>query len=389
MNLKEQLKAKKAALLALKAKIEAGDDEAIKAGNTLADEIEALEAKIKSAEKAAAALSRIGTSADDDSDGNPAGEKASASLGDHFVKHMGARPARGSQFTISAPEYKAATDVQTVPAAIQDALNTIDRNIVSAVRVPLTVRQMFGAETISGNALIYYVEGAREGNFAVTAEGTAKPQIHFADPAKKTVTLDKIAGFLKESDEYIDDAAFLASTINGRLLYELGLFEQNYLVSALVGTNGIQTDATNWTAALETAGLDGLADLILKAAMDIQSATGFNADGILMNPADWYKMRVAKNGDRSYYGGGFFGAQDGANLWGIPVNVTSAVTAGQIMVGAFKACGSVVSKGGVAVSATNTDQDDFVKNLMTIRAEERLALAVRRPAGFKLLTKVQ
>lgn len=51
MNLKEQLKAKKAALLALKAKIEAGDDEAIKAGNTLADEIEALEAKIKSAER--------------------------------------------------------------------------------------------------------------------------------------------------------------------------------------------------------------------------------------------------------------------------------------------------------------------------------------------------
>jgi HK97 family phage major capsid protein len=63
------------------------------------------------------------------------------------------------------------------------------------------------------------------------------------------------------------------------------------------------------------------------------------------------------------------------------------VAQGTIIVGAFKTCGSVVSKDGVSVEATSTNEDDFVKNLMTIRAEERLALAVRRPAGFKKLTK--
>jgi hypothetical protein len=46
-----------------------------------------------------------------------------------------------------------------------------------------------------------------------------------------------------------------------------------------------------------------------------------------------------------------------------------------------------VSKGGVSVEATNTDQDDFIKNRMTIRCEERLALAVRRPAGFVKIVK--
>ena len=59
----------------------------------------------------------------------------------------------------------------------------------------------------------------------------------------------------------------------------------------------------------------------------------------------------------------------------------------EIFVGSFKACASVVSKGGVAVEATNTDQDDFIKNRMTIRCEERLALAVRRPAGFVKIVK--
>ena len=63
------------------------------------------------------------------------------------------------------------------------------------------------------------------------------------------------------------------------------------------------------------------------------------------------------------------------------------ITSGTIIVGAFKTCGSVVAHGGVSVEAVNTNEDDFVKNLMTIRAEERLALAVRRPAGFKKLTK--
>ena len=119
----------------------------------------------------------------------------------------------------------------------------------------------------------------------------------------------------------------------------------------------------------------------------MQNESGFAADAIVINPSDWYSLRVAKDGENRYYGGGFFGAQNIPNLWGIPVCVSSAVSAGTVVVGAFKACASVVNNGGVRVETTNSDQDDFIKNLMTIRAEERLALAVRRPKGFKKLVK--
>ena len=247
------------------------------------------------------------------------------------------------------------------------------------------IRDLFGAETISGSTLVYLVEGAIEGAPAVTNEGSAKPQVHFNDPTPKTVSLAKIACHIKESDEYINDYAFLASAINGRLLYQLGLVEQNKLVYDLTHTSGIQSDTTHWTA-LSTA--TDVADLILQAAMDVQEQSGFAADGIVINPADWYKLRVAKaSGTGEYFGGGFFGAQNIPNLWGIPVCVTSAVNAGVAIVGAFKACASVVTNGGVRVESTNSDQDDFIKNLMTIRAEERLALAVRRPVGFKVVSK--
>lgn len=341
--------------------------------------IEALQAEIKADEEKASLLKMIGTKSADD----PSEKKAARTLGDHFVEAVKSANV-DKRFDVSASDFKAASDTQLSPASAAEFATTFDRNVVTAARTPLVIRDLFGAETISGSALTYLVEGAIQGAPAVTAEGAKKPQVHLGEPTKKTVSLDKVACFIKESDEYISDYPFLASAINGRLLYELGLVEQNKLVTDLIGTSGIQTDATSWTAA---ATADAIADLILQAAMDVQTGSGFAADGVVLNPAVWYILRVGKNASKDYYGGGYFGGQNIPNLWGIPVCVTPAVTASQIVVGAFKTCGSVVQKGGVSVQAVNTNEDDFVKNLMTIRAEERLALAVRRPAGFKLLTK--
>lgn len=384
MTLKEQLKEKTEALAALKSRIEANEEEAIAEGEKLQAEIVALGAQLERAKRAAALLKSIGTKEEEDGD---EGEDAPAkSLGEHFVKHL-KKAGVGARFDVVSPEFvKTYSDVQKTPttSGVSAYATTYDRNVVEAARTPLVIRDLFGAETISGSTLVYLVEGAIEGAPAVTNEGAAKPQVHFADPTPKTVSLAKVACHIKESDEYISDYAFLATAINGRLLYNLGLVEQNKLVYDLVNTSGIQTDTTHWTAAST---ITELADMILGAGMDVQDQSGFAADAIVLNPADWFSLRVAKDGENRYYGGGMFGAQNVPNIWGIPVCVTAAVNAGTIIVGAFRACGSVVTNGGVRVETTNSDQDDFIKNLMTIRAEERLALAVRRPKGFKVLTK--
>lgn len=380
MTLREELKAKTDALVALKERIEANDAEAIAEGEKLRGEIEAKTAELEQAEKKAALLNVIGTKDKEDS---TMGEiKTAQTLGENFVEYI-KTAGHGKRFDLSAPAFvKAATDIQTSPAGAVDFATTFDKNVVTGARTPLVIRDLFGAETISGSTLVYLVEGAIQGAPAVTAEGAKKPQVHFADPTAKTVSLAKVAAFIRESDEYINDFPFLASAINGRLLYELGLIEQGKLVTDLLGTSGIQTGtyASTGTAT-------DIADAILQAAMDVQASTGFAADAIAMNPADWYILRVGKDGDDRYYGGGYFGDQAIPNLWGIPVCVSASITSGTVVVGAFKTCASVVTNGGVSVEATNTNEDDFVKNLMTIRAEERLALAVRRPAGFKKLTK--
>lgn len=378
--MKKKLEQLKAQLAALKERIEADDKDAIAEGVKIQGEIKETEAAIKMAEQKAALLGQIGMKEEED---NSAPQKKARSLGENFVQHL-KEVKVGKRFEIAAPAFeKAATDTQTSPAGAVGFATTYDRNVVTAPRTALVVRDLFGAESITGSTLVYLVEGAIEGAPAVTAEGAEKPQVHFADPTPKTVSLAKVACHIKESDEYINDYPFLASAINGRLLYELGLVEQNKLVTDLLATSGVQTGtyAANATAT-------DIAEAILQAAMDVQSGSGFAADAIMLHPTDWFKLRTAKaSGTGEYFGGGFFGAQNVPNLWGIPVCVTTAVAAGTIVVGAFKTCGSVVSRGGVSVEATNVNEDDFVKNLMTIRAEERLALAVRRPAGFKKLTK--
>jgi HK97 family phage major capsid protein len=380
MTLKEQLAEAKARLSALKERIEADDADAIAEAEKIQKEIEEKNAEIAQAEKKAALLKVIGTKEKEDN--TMPEKKKAATLGDAFVETLKAKGEIGKRFDVSAPAFKAATDTQTSPAGAVDFATTFDRNVVTGARTPLVIRDLFGAEQISGSTLVYLIEGAIQGAPAVTAEGNEKPQIHFADPTPKTVSLAKVACHIKESDEYINDYPFLASAINGRLLYELGLVEQGKLVTDLLGTSGIQTGTY---AATGTA--TDIADAILQAAMDVQAQTGFAADAIAMNPADWYILRVGKDGDDRYYGGGYFGEQSVPNIWGIPVCVSASITSGTVVVGAFKTCASVVTNGGVSVEAVNTNEDDFVKNLMTIRAEERLALAVRRPAGFKKLTK--
>lgn len=381
MNLKERLKASQVELKGLESKIESGEDEAIKRAGELTTEIENLKEQIKTAEKAADLLSQIGTE-----EAEQALEEAGAkNLGEHFVKTAKKSGAiKGHRFNVSSSEFKTSTDTQTSPSGASAFATDYDYNVVTSARTALVIRDLFGAETISGGALTYLVEGAMEGTAGVTAEGAAKSQIHFADPTPVTVSLKKITALIKESDEYISDYPFLASAINGRLLYALGLKEQSELVSDLLGTSGIQTDSTSWTG---TTKADELADLIFGAQMDVQEQSGYAADAVVMNPATWQIIRLGKDGNNQYYGGGYFADGQGKQLWGVPVIVTTAVTASQIIVGSFKTCGSVVSKGGVSVEATNSDTDDFEKNLMTIRAEERLALAVRRPAGFKLISK--
>ena len=365
MNLKETIAAKKAELADLKERIENNDAEAIEQGTALKAEIESKEAELKQAEEKTALLETIGKKTEEDISMSNSEERA-------IIKADELATLKENRGTVSA-SMKAYNDAE-VTTTIYD----YDRNPVDA-RPALGVRDLFGAEAISGNALTYYVLSAAEGTIDGTAEGAAKDRIHIPYAAK-TAALTKIAAYLKESDELLSDATFLESAIRNRGVYEIDKAIESYLVSALAGTTGVQVYGTAITF-----------DNILAAKQDIIADTGYTPDAMIINPADWATLLQAKDSNHQYLlGGPGFGSYGNGNyfanpkVWGMTVIESAAVTEGNVIVGAFKAGASVVTKAGEGqrVEVSNSDQDDFIKNMVTVRFEERLVEAVRVPAAF-------
>lgn len=309
------------------------------------------------------------------------------SLGAHFAEYV-KREGHAKSFHIVAPAYsRAAADINVSPsnASLVATATTYDTNIVEGVRESMGVLNLLGREVITGNTLTFFTEGAMEGTIANSiTEGTAKSKVHFADPTPTTVSLEKVAAYIKESDELIDDYGFLASAINGRLVYELNLKRQGKVIANLLATSGIQTIGAT-TAVTRTA--VRIADEIANAIADVMTYAGRPANAIVMTPEIWKILRIGKNQTNDYYGGGYFEALHSENIWNLPIVLSNQLTANHVVVGAFDTCATLVTKAeGVTVEAVNTDQDDFIKNLMTIRAEVREKLAVRRPAGFVNIT---
>lgn len=358
--------------------------------------IEKLDADIARDEKSAALFERVASIAPG-STGEKAedrGEKSAATLGDHFVKSVGEKGfsqlrVKGGH-SVAAPEFKAATDTHATSAAFAPWTTDVDRTVVTGNRQRLTVADLLGVGTVSGNAITYFVESAFEGNFETVAEGGQKPQIHVADPTPVTDAIKKIAAWFDNTDEMIEDLPFWVSEINNRGLYQLALVEEAQLlngagtgstVKGLLKRDGIQTE----TAADNTDNEDA----IFRAITKVQTATGLDADGIMINPADYQKIRLAKDLNGQYVGGGVFAGQYGTAgqaiqppLWGLKTVVTAAVPAGTAVVGSFKQAGTVYRKGGVRVESTNSDGNKFTTNVVTTRIEERVGLAVRVPAAI-------
>lgn len=359
-------------------------------------EIKEFDARIKSSMDTQALLDSIQSM--------PAVEKKEAdgsdiALGQYFVKGAFGelnqfKGKRGMNIVL--PEFKAATDTHLTTTTGQGIiLPEYDLNIVRGKRQRPFLADWLGSGTLAGNTLVYFTESPEiEGAVTSVAEGAKKPQLHFPDYDPVTETLKKIAGYIKISDEMTEDAAFLVSEIEGRLLYQLQLEEENQLlngtgtgtnVRGLLNRSGIQTETA--------AGQGDVFDAIFRAMTKVETATDLVADGIAINPADYQALRLTKDGNGQYLAGGPFQGQygnggilDNPPIWGKRTIVTPAIAQGTIVVGAGALGATVYRKGGLSLQATNTNEDDFVNNKITILGEERIALAVRRPSAFVRIT---
>jgi HK97 family phage major capsid protein len=109
---------------------------------------------------------------------------------------------------------------------------------------------------------------------------------------------------------------------------------------------------------------------------------GISATGIVLNLADWSKMIEGKDANGNYLSQGPFGTVDQPRLWGLPVAATPAKAAGTFMVGDFQSAATLYDRMTPEVLVSSEHADYFIRNLLAVRAEERIALAIENPAAL-------
>lgn len=216
----------------------------------------------------------------------------------------------------------------------------------------------------------------------VVAEGMAKPysSINFAS---KLTGVSTIAHMFKASKQIMDDFAQLQSTIDVEMRYGLKYAEEQEILfgdGTGVHLHGIVPQASVFDPAFEVEARSGIDDLRL-AMLQAQLAR-LPASGHVLHFIDWAKIELTKDSLGRYILANPLGLA-GPVLWGLPVVATEAAGfQGKFLTGAFQTGAQLFDREDANVVISTENADDFEKNLISVRCEERVALAVKRPEAF-------
>lgn len=310
------------------------------------------------------------------------------SIGEQFIENeqvkafMGTTEKRGkAQMMLKATITTAATNAAGSAGAAVDSTRL--PGVIAPNDRRLTVRDLLMPGQMDGSVLEYVRETGFNNNAATVAEGARKPESDIQLELVST-TAKVIAHIAKASRQILDDAAMMRSYIDGRLRYGLAFREEAQLLNGDgTGQNllGIVPQATAYAApggitTTAPTSIDQLRFAMLQAALAEYPATGH-----VLNPIDWARIETTKDAEGRYIIGNPQGTVS-PTLWGLPVVATQAMAQDKFLTGAFQLGAQVFDRWQARVEIATENEDDFVRNLVTMLCEERLALAVYRPQAF-------
>jgi len=311
---------------------------------------------------------------------------------------------RDERFQVSNIAFRAADDVQTAgeldgetsPNYYDYALTQVDLEIKEGYRRPMTIWDLFNHERTEKESVTWFVEGAVDGGPGMTAENGAFSQLHVNDPVAVTTSLKKVTAIWKQTDEILSDAPRFVSHVNARAGYMLDCVVEDQLLSGTGSSNQLTglVNVSGIGSATATAFNMDFIESLLDERTKIRKATpNFNVDSLLLADEDYDALMKLKNDDDQYVLGGPTGfvygngVTIGKNLWNsITMVPTPALSSGTAILGAFKAGATVYEHVTGRRFDVGYDGEDFSHGRVSMRAYQRLALAVEYPAAFTKYT---
>jgi len=300
---------------------------------------------------------------------------------DGFKAWIGAGGMKSAQSGYVLPVKAALTSIPTTNTTTTGVAPDFQPGIIGIPQRRMTVRDLISPGRTGSNLIQYVKETGFTNNAATVSETTLKPESDITYELMQSAVVT-VAHWIKASKQILDDFAQLQSMIDQRLRYGLQFKEETQLLKGSgVGNNlnGIYTQATAFSAPIAIAKatkIDVIRLMLLQAELAL-----FPSTGIVMHPSDWAAIELTKNDIGAYI---FANPQSLAQpaLWGRPVVDTPAMTVDTALVGAFKLGAQVFDREDSNVVISSEDQDNFVRNMVSVRNEERLGLAVYRPESF-------
>jgi len=262
---------------------------------------------------------------------------------------------------------------------------------------PLTVEDLLASGTTGASSISYVIEAAFQDLTAMVLEKGVKPQLDLT-LARRQDNVGKAANVAKVTDEMFQDAPQFQSYLQNRMMFGVRRVKESQLlngsgiapnVQGLLQRTGLATAVVTVTPLTAVKALEGIFNQITA----LRAVSFVEPDAIVIHPTDFQTIRLGKDNNLQYYGGGPFtgaygnsGPSNVSEIWGLKTVVTTAIAQGTALVGGFQECAQVFNRQGITLEMTNSNVDDFVNNLLTLRAESRFALACYRPAGFGKVT---
>lgn len=296
----------------------------------------------------------------------------------------------GLLFTES-PEFKALSSGQRekvrveVKATVVSDSTTVfpyqNQGIIGGAFVPLTVRDILTSVPISSNMANSLREASWTNSAAEVSQGAAKNESDISFE-QYNVAITTVAHWIKVSNQLLADAPAIARYIDTRLRDGLAQRVDRQLLLGNGTSPNLSgfTDSGNYTAYTPTSD-DLLVDAINRAKYTLWAA-GYQPTAVVVNPADWGAMeRSRESAGSGMYLYGLPGMNAGTNPFGLRVVLSTHLASGKMLIGDFSNSATLWVREGVAVEMGYINED-FTKNLVTIRAEERLGLGVERAGAF-------
>ncbi len=306
------------------------------------------------------------------------------SIGDAFVE------SRQYQDMIKSGRYESdAWEVREIISSDADSAGDLVvpqriSGIITEPERPLRVRDLLAKGRTTSSSIEYVRETLFTSAAASAAESTEDLEVSKAESTltfdKETVSVITLAHWIPASRQIIADAPQLADYINTRLIYGLKLEEEDQLLNGAGGgdLDGLLNNAQAFSETTEAT--DTAIDIIRRAILQARLAY-YPVTGVILHPRDWANIELLKDTQERYI---WVNVGNGGEtkLWRVPVVETDTITEDTFLVGAFSLGAQIWDREGAKIRISEHHSDYFIKNMVAILCEERLALTIYRPQAF-------